>query len=28
MGLRVFWGTAHEFCGELRRRWRKFTEDA
>jgi hypothetical protein len=23
MGLRVYWGTAREFCGELRRRWRE-----
>ncbi len=23
IGLRVYWGTAREFCGELRRRWRQ-----
>jgi hypothetical protein len=23
MDLRVYWGTAREFCGELRRRWRE-----
>ena len=27
LGLRVYWGTAREFCGELRRRWKEFTKD-
>ena len=28
MDLRVYWGTAREFCGELRRRWREFKKRA
>jgi hypothetical protein len=28
LGLHVYWGTAREFCGELRRRWRQLHPDS
>lgn len=28
MDLRVYWGTAREFCGELRRRWKVYSASA
>jgi hypothetical protein len=28
MDLRIYWGTAREFCGELRRRWTEYNKTA